>query len=141
MNIGKWADCSSDEDTDDNYSVESEDNDEDQSLNAGFSEKVQVDDSEGGTEPSGRTYDFPEFPPFTAFVGNLSWDINEPAQLKQTLADVVFDRLGERIHVIGGRICYDRDSKNRQHRGFGYVELETLEEVRLFDSRSAIEKG
>lgn len=131
-----WADhCSSDEDTDDNQSVNSVDEDE-QSLDAGFSEKVQMHDDPPEehvpeAEPPVRTYDFPEHPPFTAFVGNLSYDIQEPSQLQQALADVIFDRLGQRINVIGGRISYDRESKNRQHRGFGYVELETLEELKL----------
>jgi hypothetical protein len=133
--IKSWADCSSDEDTDDNYSVESEEQVEEQTIDAAFSEKVQVDGqgpNEGGPEQQVRTYDFPDRAPFTAFVGNLSYDIQESSQLQQALADVVFERLGERINVLGGRISYDRDSKNRQHRGFGYVELETLEEVRSF---------
>ena len=120
-----WADhCSSDEDTDDNYSVESEDvQEEQQSLEETFEEKVTIE------EPVARTYDFPSRPPFTAFVGNLSYDIQEPSQLQQALADVVFDRLGERVNVLGGRISYDRNSNNKKHRGFGYVELETLDEV------------
>ena len=130
-----WADhCSSDEDTDDNYSVESEEEqeqgisnkDEGQPLDEAFSEKATID------EPVARTYDFPSRPPFTAFVGNLSYDIQEASQLQQALADVVFDRLGERINVLGGRISYERTSK--RHRGFGYVELETLEEVGFCDS-------
>ena len=121
-----WADhCSSDEDTDDNYSVEDEDDEqqeaEEQTFDAAFSEKVQVDQQ--------QQYNFPDRPPFTAFVGNLSFDIQEASQLQQALADVVLDRLGERVNILGGRISYDRDSNNRQHRGFGYVELETLEQV------------
>jgi len=131
----RWADtCSSDEDTDD-YSIGSEEGCDDQSLEADFSQKVQVDDdheqgpNEGEQEQKVRTYDFPDRPPYTAFVGNLSYDIHEASQLQQALADVVFDRLGERVNVLGGRISYDRDGKSNQHRGFGYVELETLEEV------------
>ena len=135
-----WADhCSSDEDTDDNYSVEDEDDQqqgaEEQTFDAAFSDKVQVDDEEGpnsgGANSDGgpRTYDFPDRPPFTAVVENLSYDVQESSQLQQSLADVVFDRLGERVNILGGQISYDRDSNNRQHRGFGYVELETLEQV------------
>ncbi len=127
-----WADhCSSDEDTDDNYSVESaESEDKDieevpQSLDETFEEKAQID-----TTPPERTYDFPTRPPFTAFVGNLSFHIQESSQLQQALADVVFERLGERVNVLGGRISFDRNSQ--KHRGFGYVELETLEEVGFF---------
>ena len=122
-----WADhCSSDEDTDDNYSVESEDDvqEEQLPLEETFEEKVAIQEP----EPVARTYDFPSRPPFTAFVGNLSYDIQEASQLQQALADVVFDRLGERVNVLGGRISYDRNGGKR-HRGFGYVELETLDEV------------
>jgi len=136
--IKSWADCSSDEDTDDNYSVESEEQAKEQTLDAAFSEKVQVDgqgpNEAGGPEqqpPQVRTYDFPDRAPFTAFVGNLSYDIQESSQLQQALADVVFERLGQRINVLGGRISFDRNSENRQHRGFGYVELETLEELKM----------
>ena len=127
-----WADhCSSDEDTDDNYSVESAESEDKnveevpQSLDEAFEEKAQID-----TTPPERTYDFPTRPPFTAFVGNLSFHIQESSQLQQALADVVFDRLGERVNVLGGRISFDRNSQ--KHRGFGYVELETLEEVGSF---------
>ena len=131
-----WADhCSSDEDTDDNHSVASEEQEQEiennngdgQSLDDAFSEKVNVNDQDAPVQPQARTYDFPRSPPFTAFVGNLSYDIKESSQLQQALADVVFDRLGERVNVLGGRISYERNSNN--HRGFGYVELETLEEV------------
>jgi len=145
-----WADCSSDEDTDDNYSVDSEDQNAEQSTEDAFSAKVKIDDNEEGPDGEGtgqpvRTYDFPDRPPFTAFVGNLSYDIQESSQLQKALADVVFDRLGERVNVLGGRISYDRDSKNRQHRGFGYVELETLEQLktvmRLNDDEQALLAG
>jgi len=146
-----WADhCSSDEDTDDNYSVDSEEPNEGQSFEAAFAEKVQVSDhnkepNAGETEQQVRNYNFPERPPFTAFVGNISYDIQESSQLQQALADLVFERLGERVNVLGGRISYDRDSKNKKHRGFGYVELETLEELktvmRLNDEGQAILAG
>ena len=139
-----WADhCSSDEDTDDNDSVlEEVQNDDEEPIEEDFSEKARFND--GGTfdgnhrhrqqnhqhqHNQARTYDFPDRPPFTAFVGNLSYDIQDESQLQQALADVVLDRLGERVTVLGGRLSYDRDSNKSQHRGFGYVELETLEEV------------
>ncbi len=133
-----WADhCSSDEDTDDNYSVdsvESEVKEEAQSLDETFEEKAQI----ANEPPPARTYDFPSRPPFTAFVGNLSFQIQEPSQLQQALADVVFDRLGERVNVLGGRISFDRNSQ--KHRGFGYVELETLDEVSICLSLSFLSR-
>merc|ERR1712166_1387359 len=39
--------------------------------------------------------------------------------------------LKEKINIIGAKICYERNSDNRNHRGFGYVELETLEELKI----------
>lgn len=136
----RWADhCSSDEDTDDNYTVEEEQVEEIEptTIEEEFSDKVQVntDDTASEEQPDQqqpvRTYDFPDRPPFTAFVGNLSYDIQDTAQLQQGLADVVSERLGEKVRVLGGRICYDRDNTSGQHRGFGYVELESLEELKI----------
>lgn len=125
-----WADCSSDEEEDD-YSVDSLDQEE--TLDTAASNKLHIDNKNSPNhemQQSSRTYDYPDNPPFTAFVGNLSYDIQEASYLRQALADVVQDRLGgERINTIGGKISYDRNNKNGQHRGFGYVELETLEEV------------
>ena len=133
-----WADCSSDEDEDD-YSVEApeEEEEEDDDLVAETSNKLQVKegslpaafDKNEPRQQHHRTYDFPDQPPFTAFVGNLSYDIREASNLQHALADAVQDRLGEAINTVGGQIAYDRNVDNKQHRGFGYVEVETLEEV------------
>jgi hypothetical protein len=79
--------------------------------------------------PQERVYDFPDKPPFTAFVGNLAYTIKEGEDLKQAIADVAHERLGAKINVIGGRIGVDR--RDGRHRGFGYVEVETLDEVRV----------
>jgi hypothetical protein len=136
-----WADCSSDEE---DYSSDdaAEDEDEEQeTLEATALEKLQINNDgenllnnsgpgQGQQQSSIREYDYPDRAPFNAFVGNLSYDISEVSHLQQALADVVHDRLKENISIIGAKICYDRNSgDNRQHRGFGYVELETLEEV------------
>eukprot|EP00536_Pseudo-nitzschia_multiseries_P012046 jgi/Psemu1/100907/gw1.440.12.1 len=142
-----WADhCSSDEDTDDNLSVGEEealayngDDDDDEPIEEEFADKAVVDEGFGGDhqqqqllqQPQARTYDFPDHPPFTAFVGNLSYDIQDTSQLQQAMADVVLERLGETVNVLGGRISYDRDRANKQHRGFGYIELETLDQLKL----------
>jgi hypothetical protein len=80
--------------------------------------------------PQERVYDFPDKPPFTAFVGNLAFSITEGDDLKHAIVDLVQERLGAQISVIGGRIGVDR--RDGRHRGFGYVEVETLEEVSSF---------
>ena len=129
-----WADCSSDEE--DYSSGDAEEEEEEQeTLEPTALEKLQIsndgenplNNNSGG--PGIREYDYPNQAPFNAFVGNLSYEISEVSHLQQALVDVVHDRLKEKINIIGAKICYERNSDNRNHRGFGYVELETLEEV------------
>jgi hypothetical protein len=138
-----WADhCSSDEED----SHHDEHHDEEDMLADEAANKLQVQEepmgsdevvpqeNEGEGEKQQQTprpitdYDFPTNPPFTAFIGNLSFYIKEVPQLMEAVADLAKERLGEPINVIGGRIAYDRTEPNK-HRGFGYVEVETLEEV------------
>jgi translation initiation factor 4B len=74
-----------------------------------------------------RVYDFPDKPPFTAFIGNLAYSLNDPEELKEAVAKCALDNLqGETINILGARISFGRDGK---HRGFGYLEVETLEQV------------
>jgi hypothetical protein len=142
--IRSWADhCSSDEedshhhhDEDDQVGLE----DEDKMLAGDTAGKLQVDQQEepvtpdevvpSSTPASERVYDFPSQPPFTAFVGNLSYHIKEVPQLVEAVTNMVHDRLGgeSNIHVLGGRIAFDRTDQSK-HRGFGYVEVETLDQV------------
>lgn len=79
--------------------------------------------------PAGpRTYVFPDKPPFTAFIGNLAYSLKDPEELKEAVTKCAVDTLGQEIKILGARISFDRTGK---HRGFGYLELETLEEVRI----------
>jgi len=131
-----WADCSSDEE---DYSSDdaAEEEEEQETLEPTALEKLQINsdgdnplnNNSGG--PGIREYDYPNQAPFNAFVGNLSYEISEVSHLQQALVDVVHDRLKEKINIIGAKICYERNSDNRNHRGFGYVELETLEELKI----------
>jgi hypothetical protein len=121
-----WADhCSSDEESVDDLGDEELENQ--QSVD----QKEHDDDEEHGDdfEIPAKTYDFPTGPPFTAFVGNLAFTVKEPDQLQAAIHDAVADRFGEQITMVGGRIGMDRRDGNK-HRGFGYVEVETLEHVR-----------
>lgn len=78
-----------------------------------------------------RVYDFPTQPPFTAFVGNLSYEIKDPPMLVEAVSNVAKDRLSEPVNVMGGRVAYHRTTDPQgKHRGFGYVEVETLDQVR-----------
>lgn len=123
-----WADhCSSDEESiGDEIAEELE--------NTKLDEPAQPDEDEQQAPqeeaaPQERLYDFPDKPPFTAFVGNLAFTVKEQEQLTTAVADAVAYQLGAQINVIGGRIATDR--RDGKHRGFGYVEVETLDEVRL----------
>ena len=90
--------------------------------------KEQAPPQQEQEKPKERVYDFPDKPPFTAFVGNLSFNIKDPEELKAAIAEVAMARLNVQINVIGGRIATDR--RDGKPRGFGYIEVETLDEVR-----------
>ena len=79
--------------------------------------------------PVEKVYDFPDKPPFTAFVGNLAFSVKDPEELKAAISTAAADCLGANINLISGRIAIDR--RDGKHRGFGYVEVETLDEVRV----------
>jgi hypothetical protein len=134
-----WADhCSSDEEDSVHDEEEAgaglaDDADSSAHLPATAEEEVgggggASDGSRGAHHHAEKVYDFPDRPPFTAFVGNLAFTIKEPTQLQQAVADAVRGRFGQNVDVIGGRIAFDRVDPNK-HRGFGYVEVDTLEQV------------
>jgi hypothetical protein len=94
--------------------------------------------------PPARTYDFPTEPPFTVYVGNVAYNMTEANELGDALTDVAKARLGLDITVVNARIMMERQNNNGgggggggggaggggdkpRHRGFGYVEVETLE--------------
>ena len=80
--------------------------------------------------PVEKTYNYPTQPPFTAFVGNLAYSIDDGDKLKEALSGVITNRLGpDKVNVLNGRIATDR--ANGRHRGFGYVEVDTVDQVRL----------
>jgi len=78
-----------------------------------------------------KVYDFPTEPPFTAFVGNLAFGILDPEELLHELrAAVAQANLETEINFVHARIVMDRKSLDRpRHRGFGYVQVETLEQL------------
>jgi RNA recognition motif-containing protein len=88
-------------------------------------------DSHAGEPPPPRTYDFPTEAPYTAYVGNLAYNMTEANDLGDALTDVAKERLGLEITVVHARVMMDRQNgapgDKPRHRGFGYVEVETLE--------------
>uniref|UniRef100_A0A7S1Y4F9 RRM domain-containing protein n=1 Tax=Grammatophora oceanica TaxID=210454 RepID=A0A7S1Y4F9_9STRA len=100
--------------------------------------------SEGEQGPPTRVkrkeHVLPENPPFTAYVGNLSFKIKSGDELGQKVADLVQRRFqGPPIVVTSSRVAFDRDGSSR---GFGYVEVETLDMLKaileLDDGQSMI---
>jgi hypothetical protein len=73
---------------------------------------------------------FPENPPYTAFVGNLAFSVQDPKVFADAISDLVRTRFGDEIVITAQRVAVDRQDGNR-HKGFGYVEVETLEHVSL----------
>ena len=123
-----WADVSSDEESlhDLPQKMEAQTLEEEEPTPPA-PETVQVPETQEPAQPKPpRTYDFPDAPPFSAFIGNLAYALKDPEDLKAAVAKSASDHLGVELKILGARISFGRDG---QHRGFGYVELETLEDV------------
>jgi hypothetical protein len=129
-----WADhCSSDD----------ESLDEDLDTGAETGDYNHPDDEplegEGDEGPPKKVFDWPSEPPFTAYVGNLAYTIDEPSQLADEIVKIAKVHLGMDVNVVDSRLAMvrrdDRGRDNQQqqqnkHRGFGYIQLETLEQLK-----------
>jgi translation initiation factor 4B len=74
-----------------------------------------------------KDFVWPETPPYTAFVGNLAFSIKNPDELGEKILDLVKERFGADIVISNVRVAMDRHTGKQK--GFGYVEVETLEQV------------
>ncbi len=110
---------------------EEHENQQDSSQDPSSFQKQDDDHQQQKQQPSLRkeSYDLPTEAPFTAFVGNLAFSVKEPDQLAQSIIDLVHDRLQQEINVVNARVMIDKH--DGKHRGFGYVEVETLDQVSL----------
>jgi translation initiation factor 4B len=140
--VKNWADhCSSDEEEEDvgRHSEEMEEPDvpppEPQPIEThetegkGFEHQPPRDHhhQQQQEEPSKpRVYDLPSQPPFTAYVGNLAYSIQEADDLAIAVADVVKEYLNADIRIVHARVMKDK-MNHYKSRGFGYVEVETLD--------------
>lgn len=81
-------------------------------------------------QPRGpRTYDFPTEPPFTAYVGNLAYSIDKREHLVQEMTELAKRHLDLDIRIVNARIAFDTRGERPRPRGFGYVTVETLEQL------------
>jgi hypothetical protein len=124
-NIKSWGDVSSDDDSDDDRP----------SLARVPPRPVVSDEYAGGEEEDGddggeySAEPIIEGPPFTAFLGNLSYDIRSSNDLSREIENLLREkRLESTTRVSAARLTMDRSSG--QSKGFGYVEFDTGDEVR-----------
>jgi hypothetical protein len=114
-----WAEaCSSDDDDSDEDEVE---------------EVVEPPKPEESPQPDGpsqpqREYILPTEPPYKAFVGNVAFVINEHEQLANEIKRLCLERFQTDVKIVSSNLAQER--KTGQMRGFGYVQVETLEMVR-----------
>lgn len=134
-----WADhCSSDEESLDDLpeqmesqklaEVEPVDPTTDGPPPATTEDEVDGPVAEDAPPAAPRTYDFPDKPPFTAFIGNLAYSLKDPDDLIAAVKQCALEVLGQDINFLGARISFGRDGA---HRGFGYLEVETLDQLKL----------
>mmetsp|Transcript_28026 Transcript_28026/g.39600 ORF Transcript_28026/g.39600 Transcript_28026/m.39600 type:complete len:292 (-) Transcript_28026:1688-2563(-) len=76
-----------------------------------------------------KDFKWPTEAPFTAYVGNLAYSIKAPDELSDKVKNLVKSKLGKDLQIVKSRIALDRQQNNRP-KGFGYVELETLHDLK-----------
>ena len=91
------------------------------------SSPLVVDDQVEAARPI-KEFILPEHAPYTAFVGNLAFSVRDPQQLADAISDLVRERFGEEIVITAKRVALDRQASDKP-KGFGYVEVETLDHV------------
>ena len=91
------------------------------------------------------SYDFPSEPPYTAHVGNLAFAVDQSESLADEITGLAQQLLGLQVNVMDARIAPDHhhrgggrdpnrgdDHHNNNkpwHHRFGYVQVETLEQL------------
>jgi hypothetical protein len=121
-----WADSSDDEDEtffapENNPPVPNEPNQDEE-----YEEHEADEPPESGR--ARKDFVLPERPPYTAFIGNLAFSVKDPLELAEKISNLVKSRFGEDIVITAQRIAIDWKDNNN-HKGFGYVEVETLDHV------------
>lgn len=87
------------------------------------------DEKEDNYQIPPREFILPSQPPYTAFVGNVPYDIRNSNDLGREVELLLYERqcrLAQRL--TDARLMMEKGSN--MSRGYGYVEFETREEVR-----------
>lgn len=143
-NIKSWADASSDEESDDDDRIAPPPSGLPGSSSYGQLNAMDEEESEHEEEgdhyddaPQGFEHLIPSEPPYTAFVGNLHYDMRTSNDLGREVEDMLRARrcvardgggqvLGD-VRLASARLITDRNTG--QSRGIGYVEFDSPEEV------------
>ena len=135
-NKKSWGDVSSDEDSDDERVTRAPLT---RPVAAAAAAAAAADDDGGGGDDdyADERYARPppppvviEGPPYTAFLGNLSFDMRSSTDLTAELESLLRERrLDGAARVKTARLVTDRTTG--QSRGYGYVEFDAKEEVRF----------
>jgi RNA recognition motif-containing protein len=116
-----WADhCSSDEESEDEM----------RPVVSVLEEEESEDEEEFIAPPPRKQYNWPSSPPYTAFVGNLSFQLTDEDQFAQEVEALV-DRLSKgskQVAIKKATIVIERDGKRT---GFGYIEFQALDDVSI----------
>jgi hypothetical protein len=89
---------------------------------------VKVDaGSPSGTQE--RTYECPTEPPYTAYVGNLAFSITDGPMFIAAMTALVTEQLHVNMNFTNGRLIQDTRYDANRHRGFGYIDVETIEDL------------
>jgi RNA recognition motif-containing protein len=120
-----WADhCSSDDESFDEILYNSD-------LDEPLEENGDGGHEEDFPPPPKKEYDWPSEPPFTAYVGNLSYKLSEPAMLAEGIVKLAKDQLKTDVTIVDSRLARNRQGEDQErHRGFGYIQFETLEQLK-----------
>ena len=133
-NKKSWGDVSSDEDSDDERVTRAPLT---RTVAAAAAAADDDDGGGGGGDYADERYARPppppvviEGPPYTAFLGNLSFDMRSSTDLTAELESLLRERrLDGAARVKTARLVTDRPTG--QSRGYGYVEFDAKEEVRF----------
>ena len=125
-----WADhSSSDEEEEVVPSTAFVEVDHDRSRSIEQIQVHEVNHIEHETNLVEHSYEYPTEPPYTAFVGNLSYSITDGPMLIDAMTQLVSEQLKVQLNFKSGRLLSDVSSNHTRHRGFGYIECDTVEDL------------
>lgn len=137
-----WADhCSSDEEDEDIPRVQVPPQVEESDSESEYSDNEEEENNNNNrgnnSGPRNNNYNrdrnprpppvLPTSAPFTAFVGNLSYEIQDAKHLAYELERLCQEKLQRSVTAVDGRLMTDRESGMKK--GYGYIEFDTVEDL------------